>query len=157
MNLRNLTVIAAMACALCAPAVQAQTKPVALTSSVQLVQTTGEGSNARETLVDAASVVPGDVLVFSTAYRNTGAEPATDFVILNPVPATVLVAPESAAAQPVSVDGGRTFGALANLTVPLADGKTRPAQNTDITHLRWTIARVAPGETGTAAYRAVVR
>lgn len=157
MNIRILSVILAMTCALGSTAVQAQTKPVVLTSSVQLVQTTGEGANARQTLVDAASVVPGDILVFSTAYRNSGAEQVNDFVILNPVPATVLVAGESATAQEVSVDGGRTFGALAALTVPAADGKTRPALNTDVTHLRWTIAHLAPGETGSATYRAVVR
>lgn len=157
MNIRILAALSAIACALSAPTAQAQTKPVALSSSVQLVQITGEGAAARQNLVEAASVVPGDVLVFSTAYRNASATQVDDFVILNPVPATVVVAAESADAQDVSVDGGTTFGTLSALTVPTADGKTRPAAATDITHLRWTIARLAPGEAGTASYRAVVR
>jgi hypothetical protein len=46
---------------------------------------------------------------------------------------------------------------LAALSVPVEGGEPRPAANTDITHIRWTVATLQPGETGAASYRATVR
>ena len=39
----------------------------------------------------------------------------------------------------------------------LEDGATRPAELGDVTHVRWTIARLAPGEQGSLSYFAVIR
>jgi hypothetical protein len=41
----------------------------------------------------------------------------------------------------VSVDAGKSWGPLAKLTVRGADGAPRPAQGSDVTHLRWKLGK----------------
>jgi uncharacterized repeat protein (TIGR01451 family) len=155
-------VIAALAAiTMAAPgASMAQERPVSLSSDVKLVRVVrdaDEGNAARTELVDPESVVPGDTLAFSVSYRNGGGEPVSDFVIVNPVPANVRLSDESASALEVSIDGGKNWGMLAELSVAESDGAERPATASDVTHLRWKIALLTPGETGTASFRATVR
>lgn len=153
-------------------------KPVSLTSEVKLVQLAQSGATVEDDtiaangvdpqgdvkgadgkfkLVAPDKVVPGDTLVFITSYSNSGATPVTNFMIVNPVPASVKLSPESAAHLEVSVDGGKSFGMLSQLTVPDANGKPRAATPDDVTHLRWTITRLAQGQSGRAVYSATVR
>lgn len=138
----------------------AQERPVSLSSDVKLVRVVRDaeqGNAARTELVEAESVVPGDMLAFSVSYRNGGGEPVTDFVIVNPVPANVQLSDESAAASEVSIDGGKSWGMLAALSVTDAEGAPRPATANDVTHLRWKIALLTPGESGITSFRAIVR
>jgi uncharacterized repeat protein (TIGR01451 family) len=116
-----------------------------------------KGADGKFKLVTPDKVVPGDTLVFITSYSNSGATPVSDFVIVNPVPASVKLSSESAARLEVSVDGGKHFGMLSALTVPDANGNPRAATSDDVTHLRWTITRLAQGQTGRAVYSATVR
>ena len=55
------------------------------------------------------------------------------------------------------VDGGKTWGKLAALTIKDAKGVARPAQATDVTHVRWTLATIAPGTEGAVAYHGIVK
>ena len=71
-------------------------------------------------------MLPGDKLVFTTRYTNSGPEAATDFVVTNPLPAPVKLAKVDS--FEVSVDGGKTFGALAALKATGTDGKSRAAE-----------------------------
>jgi uncharacterized repeat protein (TIGR01451 family) len=138
----------------------AQERPVSLSSDVKLVRVVrdaDQGDAARIELVEPESVVPGDTLAFSVSYRNGGGEPVTDFVIVNPVPANVQLSDESASALEVSIDGGKNWGMLTELSVAETDGAERPATAADVTHLRWKIALLTPGESGTASFRATVR
>jgi hypothetical protein len=57
----------------------------------------------------------------------------------------------------VSVDAGKSWGALASLKVKGADGKPRAAQGSDVTHVRWKLRDpVRAGEQGSVSYRAVL-
>lgn len=103
------------------------------------------------------TVVPGDLIIFNTAYRNNGSEPVEDFVVTNPIPDPVALSDESGAALIVSVDGGQTFASLSTLKVAVEPEGERPAAAADVTHIRWTLAKVAPGENGTLSYKAIVR
>lgn len=116
-----------------------------------------KGTGGKVKLVDPKGVVPGDTLVFITNYRNAGVAPVSNFVIVNPVPASVKVSPQSAAHLEVSVDGGKHWGMLNALTVTDANGQQRAATPSDITHLRWTISQLAQGQSGRAVYSATVR
>ena len=79
-------------------------------------------------------VTPGDKLVFELSYRNGGAQPATGFVITDPIPPSVDLLPAATSAGAIfSVDGGRTWGPLAALRVATADGSGRPATAADVT------------------------
>lgn len=134
-----------------------------LTAQVlQEVETRGKDGKVRKQTVPAAKVVPGTEVTYVITYRNKGAQPAEKVVINNPVPAELAYKGSSAAGQnakfEVSVDGGASYGVLPSLRVTGADGKPRPAQPADVTHLRWTLARVVPpGAEGTVSYRAVLK
>lgn len=131
--------------------------PIELVGDVKLVRTSVENGQSKQTLVDPKVVVPGDRLIFSTRYRNVGRLPVNNFVVTNPLPGAVMLAPEGAASQVVSVDGGKTWGALAALQVDDGKGARRPAVAADVTHLRWTLPLLQPGAAGVLTYHAIVR
>ncbi len=106
---------------------------------------------------EAVKVVPGDEVVYTMHYRNLAADEAQDVVITNPIPEhmhlmrTGGLPPELVLS--FSVDGGGSFGALADLEVLGEDGRPRPATAADCTHLRWSFQRpLAPGEAGQVDY-----
>ena len=138
-------------------AAQGAVSAVSLAGDVKLEKLAMVGGVEKVTLVEPKVVVPGNRLLFTTQYRNTSAAPVKNFVVTNPVPAAVSITGDAAASAQVSVDGGKTWGALAALTVAGSDGKRRAAQNTDVTHLRWTIPVIAPGASGALTYHAIVR
>ncbi|URW75085.1 hypothetical protein M9980_11010 [Sphingomonas donggukensis] len=136
-----------------APAQQA----VVLTSSVMVEKTVVANGKSSVVLKPADVVLPGDRLVFTTRVQNREATPAERIVVTNPVPAAVQFSGDGSAGVGVSVDGGRTFGSLAGQTVADGKGGRRPAVAADVTHLRWTIASVPAGATGSVSYRGIVR
>ena len=133
---------------------------VSLEGEVKVERTELVGGVEQTVLAEPTDVVPGDRLVFSTSYRNAGAEAVENFVVTNPLPGPVVLAQDDPAFL-VSVDGGATYAALANLTVADADAGTGPgtraAQPADVTHIRWTLARLEPGASGSLSYNAFVR
>ncbi|MEN9683523.1 MAG: hypothetical protein RLZZ427_1274 [Pseudomonadota bacterium] len=133
------------------------TQPVTLKGDVKVERTVIENGTKRQVYLDPKVVVPGDHLVFTTAYHNVGADVVRNFVVTNPLPAGVVLAAGTAPEQDVSVDGGKTWGRLDASRVPDGKGATRPASTADVTHLRWTIAALAPGAQGTLVYNAIVR
>ena len=146
--------LAVIALGLSAPA-QAQ-NDVALSSDVKVERTTVENGQSRTTLAAPEGVVPGDRLLFTTSYANGGSAPAENFVVTNPLPSAVRLA-ETDESFEVSVDGGETFAALDTLRVADPEVGNRPAELGDVTHIRWVLARVAQGESGTLSYYGIVR
>jgi uncharacterized repeat protein (TIGR01451 family) len=127
----------------------------------QEVEVTGPDGKPQRERVPAAKVVPGTEVIYVITYRNTGKQPATDVVITNPIPAELAYQPQlgpgPSGVPDVSVDAGKSFGALASLSVKGADGKPRAAQGSDVTHVRWALRQpVKPGEQGSVSYRAVL-
>lgn len=82
------------------------------------------------------SVTPGDRLLFVLNYKNQGTSTATSFTATNPIPAAVTYADGASAGEVVSVDRGKSWGALATLRVLAAGGAARPATMADVTHIR---------------------
>ena len=130
---------------------------VVLKGDVKIETTVVEKGVEKTVLATPKVVVPGNKLLFSTSYRNEGAAPVQNFVVTNPVPEGIAVSASDAASLTVSVDGGKTWGKLTALTVKDAKGVARPAQATDVSHVRWTLATIAPGAGGAVAYHAIVR
>lgn len=111
-----------------------------------------------ERLVPAIKATPGDAMVFVLAYRNEGAQPATDVVLNNPVPATMIYRGAGAGGEPEVSTDGTHFARLSDLTVAKADGSRRPAQLAEVTHVRWHLANpIAPGAAGEVSFHAVLR
>lgn len=158
MNTFWIAAVASLLATMAAPVAQAQAAPpIELKGDVKLDRVIVENGRETHVLVEPNVVVPGDKLVFATAYRNSGASAVNNFVVTNPIPAGVMLAPEGVAPADVSVDGGKGWGKLASLTVAGPNGVKRAAQSSDVTHIRWTLPVLAPGATGTLTYRAIVR
>lgn len=139
-------------------AAQGAASPVTLSGDVKAVKTVTDASGQQRTeLVDPVTIVPGDRLVFGTDYANSGAEAVTNFVVTNPLPGAVRLAPDADPALEVSVDGGKSWGKIAALTIANSDGTTRPATHADVTHVRWVLASIAPGASGRLTYPAIIR
>jgi hypothetical protein len=107
---------------------------------------------------DKTTVLPGDPVVFMLTYKNQGSKAVTPFEINNPIPATVQYTGVEQPWAVVSVDGGKSFGAIATLKVKAADGKLRPATAADVTNVRWKFAKPVPGgATGRVSYYGIVK
>ncbi len=140
------------------PVAAQEQQPVTLSGDVKLVKsTTDENGETQTELVAPEVIVPGDRLMFITAYANSGAEEVTDFVVTNPLPAAVRLAEDADPTLTVSVDGGETWGTLETLTVTDQDGATQAASHSDVTHVRWTLATVPAGASGELTYPAIIR
>ena len=140
-------------------AAQAQdSKGVAVTNAVlqEVVVANPDGTTATK-LEPATRVAPGGVVVYEISYLNGGSQAANDVAIDNPLPKELRYLDASVEPSAVSVDGGKRFAPLAELTVSGADGAPRPAQAADVTNLRWTIASIAPKGSGKVSFRAQVK
>lgn len=147
--------------ALAAPAAALAAGPEHVTiASHAFVEHAKPGPGGRSVMVreEPKVVTPGDRLVFELSYKNVGAEPATGFVITDPIPAAVAFAGDETAGAIFSVDGGRTWGPLAALRVAQPNGGSRAAGLSDVTHIRWVFARPIPaGAAGSVSFRGVVK
>jgi len=122
---------------------------------------TDEAGVERQRLVEAAKVLPGESVVFTITYTNTGDEPAEDITITNPVPEHMDYVDGSATGDDAvisySVDGGESFGASQDLAVADTTGTLRRATAADYTHVRWVVGSdVAPDTGGEVKFTAVV-
>lgn len=108
-----------------------------------------EGRTQRS-LEPADTLQSGDTVVLMLAWRSPQDRP---FTISSRVPLTLVFSGSGGEQPEVSVDGGRSWGILAELRV-----RGRPATSTDVTHVRWNIAnpRAMRGR-GVFTYSAVVR
>ena len=117
------------------------------------------------TRVPAETILPGETLIFTVRYQNSGTDDARSVVVTNPIPQGTVYVPESADGQKseiaFSVDGGQSYGAPGALTVEVKDsaGKTatRPASAEEYTHVRWVISAIPAGSEGELAFRARVK
>lgn len=150
--------LAALVLVIAAPVAAEAAAPVELTGYVKLEKITTDDTGARTVeRVDPQVVVPGDKLIFGTRFANKGPEPVERFVVSNPVPAAVRVSGEVDPGLLVSVDGGASWGQLAELTITDAAGQPRAALPGDITNVRWILPQIAPGESGALEFPVTVR
>ena len=110
--------------------------------------------------VAADKVTPGETVVYSIRYRNDDAEPASNIVLVMPVPKEVAYVEGSVSGDDSNVafsaDGGKTYVARGRLTI-VEDGAARPARGDEITHIRWTLTTPVPaGGEGDVSYKAIL-
>jgi uncharacterized repeat protein (TIGR01451 family) len=136
----------------------AQQQPITLAGDVMMVKTeVSETGESTTKLVEPKIIVPGDRLIFGTDYSNSSSKAVDNFVVTNPLPAPVRLAPDADPELTVSVDGGKNWGKLANLSVKGEDGSSRTAAHADVTHVRWVLSVVEPGAKGRLEYPAIIR
>ena len=86
------------------------------TSAFQEIERTAEDGTTSIERVAASKVVPGGEVVYEISYQNRGSASATDVVINNPVPEGLeYTSSDKTPVAAVSVDGGNTFGDIADL------------------------------------------
>lgn len=157
MTIRINTIFAALiALVSAAPAVAA---PLELASEVFVERELKRADGSVATILEAPKlVVPGDQLVFVVRYKNAGAEPASKFTVTNPIPSAVAFSGTADGTEIVSVDGGKSWGALPQLRVSKPDGTLRPAAPGDVTHIKWNVNHtLAAGSAGKLVFRGVVK
>lgn len=116
-------------------------------------------------MVPADKTAPGDLLLFTVTYTNTGKGTVTNATIVNPVPKGVVLKSKSPAGKDAaitcSIDGGRTFlPPPVMVRVKKADGKEieQPAPAERYTHVKWVIQKpVSPGQSGRVSFEATVQ
>ena len=135
------------------------TLEVQTTVQKEAVMTNEDGEQVKE-LVPAETVVPGERVIYTITFRNTGEDPADDVVITNPISEELTYVLGSAFGPGMdlqfSVDG-QSFAAADELTV-IEDGETRPATPEDYTHIRWVMqSDLSAGAQGTVRFSALLK
>ncbi len=144
--------------AVAVPSIAIAQNAVTLKNEVFVARTvTDAQGNKKNTLQEPKTVLPGEPLAIIISYANTGAKPATGFVINNPIPKAVSYTGVEQPWATVTVDG-KTFGALATLKVPKGDGTMRPAAVGDVVAVRWKFAQpIAAGASGRVMFYGTVK
>ncbi len=104
----------------------------------------------QRSLAPAETLESGDTVVLMLAWKSPQDKP---FTISSRVPRALVFRDSGGETPQVSVDGGHSWGQLADLRV-----RGRAATSADVTHVRWDVAnpRAAKGR-GVFTYSAVVR
>jgi len=132
-----------------------------VTTVVQKEEVTITDDGETETrLVPAATVTPGERVIYTITFRNIGDEPAENVVITNPISESLTYLDGSAFGPGTviefSVDGGTRYADASELTVT-ENGVSRPASAADFTHVRWVMRNdLAAGAQGNARFTAVL-
>lgn len=148
--------IMALSCAV-SPAYASSSLELSSDVFVERTETQEDGSS-KSVLNKPTTVIPGDNLVFVVKYTNASKSPASNLLVTNPLPAPVIYNGSADGDEEVSVDGGKSWGSLNTLVVKKADGTSRTALMSDVTHVRWTIKETLDaGSSGKLIFRGIVR
>lgn len=162
--LNNKIFVVALAITLLLPAtVLAKPQVSVAIKAEKEVVVTEEGKQVKK-MVEAKEVLPGETILYSLDYSNTGDEAATDLVISDPLPeGTTFVAGSATEVGDLSfsIDGGKTYKKPTLLTyeVVMPDGskEVRVASPELYTHVRWILPRIAAGGSGTIHFKVKVK
>jgi uncharacterized repeat protein (TIGR01451 family) len=124
-----------------------------------------EDGKATTTRVPVDNAQPGDIVVYTISYSNTGKGPVLDATITDPLPSGVRYIADTAEGKDAeikfSVDNGQTWHAYpVMMTLKKPDGsmETKPAAADSYTHIKWTIKKpVAPGQSGQVRFKVTVK
>ncbi len=131
-------------------------------TTVEKVQVTMNDAGEEVTeLVPAETVIPGERVIYTTSFRNTGTDAADNVVITNPISENLLYVEGSAFGPGLilefSVDGGQTFASADALTVS-DDAGERGATPEDYTHIRWSLPdSLDAGAQGVVRFTAILK
>jgi uncharacterized repeat protein (TIGR01451 family) len=156
------TLIAVMLVAL-PLAAWAQPKIAITVKAQKEVTVTVQGKQVKK-LIAAKGVQPGEEIIYTLSYLNSGSEAARDVIISDPIPAGTAFLPGSASDSgdlAFSIDNGKSYKKPTLLTYEQkgGDGKAqkRVATPEDYTDIRWTIPSVPAGGKGSVNFKVKVK
>ncbi len=141
-------------------------KPLVSVSITAEKEVTVKKDNQKVTKkVAATRINPGDVVIYTLNYINSGDEAATKVVIDDPIPMGTVYLPGSAfgagAEVTFSIDGGKTFKKPSLLTyeftLPGGKAEKRVASPEEYTHIRWVIDRINAGAKGSVGFQVRIK
>jgi uncharacterized repeat protein (TIGR01451 family) len=114
--------------------------------------------------VEAKKFQPGDEIIYTITYNNTGTEAATDVVVSDPIPEGTAYIPGSATEAgdlTFSIDHGKIFKKPTMLTYEIKTKKggteKKVASAEEYTDIRWTIPTVPAGGKGSVSFKVKVK
>lgn len=155
--------VAALMLAALPLAAWAQPKVTITLKAEKEVSVTAKGKQVKKRIA-AKGVQPGEEIIYTLSYVNSGTEAAKDVIISDPIPAGTSYIPGSASEVgelTFSIDKGKSFRKPTLLTYELkgSDGKVqkRVATPEDYTDIRWTIPSLPAGGKGSTSFRVKVK
>ncbi|QWV93029.1 DUF11 domain-containing protein [Geomonas oryzisoli] len=141
----------------------AQPKVTITMKAEKEVSVTAKGKQVKKR-VAAKGVQPGEEIIYTLSYHNSGNETARDVVISDPIPAGTSYIPGSASETgdlSFSIDKGKTFKKPTLLTYELKGNtgkmEKKVASPDEYTDVRWTIPQVPAGSTGSVNFKVKVK
>lgn len=153
-----------LAGALLLPALALAKPQVNIGITAQKEVTVTENGEKVTRLVPAGEAAPGETVIYTIAYENTGDETATNVVVKDPIPEGTAYVPGSATEigeVTFSIDNGETYNRPSLLTYEITnpDGtrEKRTASPDKYTHVRWQLPEIPAGERGEVSFRVKVQ
>ncbi len=147
---------------LVAAAVFAQSQPITVNTVAEKEErfTDAQGVE-RSRLVPVATVIPGDQVVYTITFANTGSQAADGIKIVDPIPEQMRYVADSAFGPGTTItfsaDGGQTFGSTTAVKVT-DNGSTRVASPDEYTHIQWVFnSPLEPNAQAYAQFKTVLR
>ena len=141
----------------------AQPKVAITIKAEKEVTVTAKGKQVKKRIA-AKGVQPGEEIIYTLNYANSGSEVAKDVTISDPIPAGTAYIPGSASEVgdlTFSIDKGKSFRKPTLLTYELkgSDGRVqkRVATPEDYTDIRWTVPSIPAGGKGSVSFRVKVK
>jgi uncharacterized repeat protein (TIGR01451 family) len=153
-----------LAATLLLPAIALAAPQVELAIQAEKEVTVTEDGQTVVKRVSAAEAAPGETVIFTISYANTGDEAATNVVINNPLSEGTTYIPGSATETgevTFSIDGGETFKRPSLLTYettnPDGSREKRTASPEQYTHVRWQLPEIPARGKGEVSFRVKVQ
>lgn len=141
----------------------AQPKVSISIKSEKEVVVTEQGKKIKKKIA-AKDIIPGEEIIYTLSYSNTGNEAATSVAISDPIPAGTAFIPGSASDAgdlTFSIDKGKSFKKPTLLTYELKSGEgkkeRRVASPEEYTDIRWIIPSIPAGGKGSVSFRVKVK
>lgn len=141
----------------------AQPKVAITIKAEKEVSVTAKGKQVKKRIA-AKGVQPGEEIIYTLSYVNSGTDAAKDVVISDPIPAGTSYLPGSASETgdlSFSIDKGKTFKKPTLLTYEVKGSTGKPekkvASPDDYTDVRWTIPQVPAGGKGSVSFKVKVK
>ena len=161
---KKALVIAAAITVMLVPAMARAAANIAVSITAEKEVTVTENGKKVVKAVPAKQFAPGDTIIYTVNYMNTGNEAATNAVIDDPVPQGTSYVTNTATGEGAditfSIDKGKNYKkpTLLFYEVTVNGKKEKKTASPDLyTNIRWTVATVPAGASGKVGFKVKVK